>query len=126
MSPAIRMTRPRWYPHWGWYCYTPRGFDRRVRPRLLALGLKEREVARLRQLYFDAGCTCHHDETGAYRNYRRYRLYALSRSMHYDRKCPLLQLVRRSGLFWVWEDEDDGLVAFLSPFAAARRATLTV
>ena len=110
--------RPKRYPHWGFYAYTRRGFDVRVRPRLIAEGFSAHDVARLRELYFGGiRYERHCDETGFYRNKRRYRLYRLSRDvMKYDRKNPTFSLVIRSGLFYVCLDETGRVEGFQSPF----------
>lgn len=115
----MHIIRPTLYPHWGTYAYTERGFDRRVVPRLLALGVTRRDVQRLRSLYFQDSPSVHQNAMGAFCNKRHFRLYYLSRSEGFDRKAPLLNLIVRSGLFYVcWEGE--AVRWILSPYTCAR------
>ena len=112
--------RPRHYPHWGNYAYTPRGFRQTQEPRLRREGFTERDIGRLRELYFTRYAE-HQNATGDYVNRRCFRLYALTRQVvKGDRKQRLFDLVMRSGLFGVCCDCESGeVVAFRSPRAAA-------
>lgn len=123
---TIRIIPPRRYPHRGHKVYTLAGFRQRVARNLRALGFGRREVERLEQLYFGRDeVAAHQDEMGGFTNRRRYRLYALSRrQMKYDRKAPLFELVRRSGMFYVYVDEGGRVWRFVSPFALGRRGVM--
>lgn len=117
----MQLIKPTKFPHVHPYAYTRRGFDRRVRKRLRLEGFTVREIERLRQLYFNDGVSPHQDDSGIFRNKRKYHLHQLSRrEMKYDRKGPLFQLVLRSGLFFVFCDDDGNILAFTSPRTIVR------
>ena len=118
------MYKPTRFPHHGHYIYSERGFDSKVSKRLMREGFSRREVEKLRQLYFNDGLSVHQDETGIFRNKRKYRLHQFSRSqMKYDRKAPLFQLVLRSGLFFVFcsDEEPEQVKGFASPRTVSMR-----
>lgn len=110
---------PKRYPHHGRRIYTRRGFRHRLRPRLLAQGYTSREVDRLEQLYFGIGLGRFLDERGLYLNVRRQRLYYMARGLKADRKHPIFELVRRSGMFYCYLSEDKQVMAFSSPYLQA-------
>lgn len=113
-----RLVHPRWYPHRLGKAYTLSGFRQRVVPHLRARGFTLREAEKLEELYFAHSDTvrAHLDECGIYRNVRRCRLYALTRSrMKYDRKNRLFDLIVRSGMFYVYLDDNDAIRGFVSP-----------
>lgn len=119
--------KPRFYPHRGFYAYSRRGFDRRVVARLRARGFTVREVERLRDLYFRDRPSSHQDPlTGAFCFVRRYRLYWLARDLGYDRRSRLLELLERSGLFYVIRDEEGERVRVLSPYTRARMGVISI
>lgn len=122
----MKKITPTYYPHWGQYAYSctrDGGFVPRVVKRLRRRGFTVREIEKLGQLYFAPTdeVRCHQDELGVFRNARRYRLHRLSRrQMKYDRKNPLFELVLRSGMFYVFLDDDNGMMGFLSPRSYGR------
>ena len=120
----MRLVKPQFFPHWGCYAYSRWGFVHRVRKRLLSRGFKPRECDRLQRVYFGDDFVEHQDDTGTYRNLRRFRLYRMSRRLQGDRKRPLFELVERSGLFYCYYGEQGELVAFVSPVASKRTGTL--
>lgn len=114
----IRQVHPRWYPHRLGKAYTLSGFRQRVAPHLRARGFTLREVQKLEELYFapSDAVRAHLDAHGIYRNVRQCRLYRLTRSrMKYDRKNRLFDLIVRSGMFYVYLDENDRIRGFVSP-----------
>ena len=112
----MKTKRPKYYPHWGYYAYSRRGFAQRVRSRLSERGFKPHEIRKLEALYFGGHqYVRHRDDTGTYCNKRCYNLQGLSRSLHYDRKRPIFELVIRSGLFFCYYDEQGELMGFRSP-----------
>jgi len=115
----MKITRPKFYPHWGRYCYSRTGWQTHVCKRLQSMGLRDFEIERLHALYFDSGVGPHHDNLGFLRNLPKHKLHHLSRSFfHYDRKQPMFDLIERSGLFWVWKD-GDAIRAVASPYTMA-------
>ena len=121
----MRLIRPSRYPHWGRYVYSKRGWDRRVVRRLRLDGFTMTEIRKLHELYFNSGLSPHQDQMGTYRNKRRYRLHAMSRQqLHYDRKRPLFDLVIRSGLFYVFYDDNDHITGFVSPTSVYVRGVI--
>ena len=121
----MQLLKPSKFPHAHPYAYTRRGFDRRVRKRFLRDGFTVREIEKLHELYFNDGLSLHQDDNGIYRNKRKYHLHQLSRrEMKFDRKSPLFQLVIRSGLFFVFCDDEGNVTAFTSPRTMQRRGGL--
>lgn len=122
------VVKPRRYPHRAGRVYTPTGFSRRVLRALMDDGFSPQEARRMGELYFGAKhLAAHHDEGGVYRNRRHYRLYRLSRQhMKKDRKGRLFELVRRSGMFYVFVDDDGTMLGFVSPWAYAALGVLPV
>ena len=114
----MQLAKPKWYPHRPRKAYTLRGFERRVVPRLMReLGISQKDVEKIKKLYFLHKYECHLDTSGAYRNQRRYHLYHLSRDLGKDRKRRLFDLVERSQMFYVYYDKDGHIEAFVSPCA---------
>lgn len=113
----MQLIAPKRYPHRPSKTYTMRGFSRRVLPNLSReLGITRKEARKLGLLYFARGYTVHMDDTGAYRNNRRFRLYYLGRELGKDRKQKLFDAVKRSQMFYVYYDEDGNVAAFISPW----------
>lgn len=115
-QPSAHLIKPRYYPHHGMRVYTPLGFRRRVRKRLLLRGFKPHEVRRLEELYFGRNLHRYLDERATYRNLRKYRLYRMSRQLHADRKRPIFEIVLRSNLFFCFVDDANNIVGFTSPY----------
>ncbi len=117
----MQLKRPKRYSHCPRIAYTELGFDRRVVPRLMReLGISQKDIERLKKLYFICKFDCHLDTSGAYRNQRRYHLYSLGRSLSKDRKRKLFDLVERSQMFYVYYGKDGHIEAFVSPCAHAK------
>ena len=114
----MELKRPKWYPHRPCKAYTLQGFERRVVPRMMReLGISQKDIEKLKKLYFLGKYDCHLDTSGAYRNQRRYHLYYLSRNLGKDRKRRLFDLVERSQMFYVYYGKDGHIEAFVSPCA---------
>ena len=126
MAVAVKVRRPRYYPHHGLYAYTLKGFDRKVVPRLRRMRLRDKDIDCVRRIYFyHPSLVKHFDAEGYYRNVAACHLHALSRRQGNDRKMPLLLLLLRTRLFYVGFDPTDGQVAWVwSP--AARRVFPTI
>ncbi len=113
----MTLTAPKRYSHCPRKAYTQRGFQQRVIPNLCReLGITRKEAEKLGRLYFPRGFTCHLDDTGAFRNNRRYRLYYLGRNLGKDRKRRLFDLVKQSKMFYIYYDQDGNVAAFVSPW----------
>lgn len=121
---------PTYYPHGGRYAYCctrEGGFFPRVVKRLRRRGFTKREIEKLSELYFACSDEVrrHQDELGVFRNVRSCRLHRLSRrQMKYDRKNPLFELVLRSGMFYVFLDDDGRVMGFLSPRVYGQRGII--
>ena len=114
----MQLKRPKWYPHRPCKAYTLQGFERRVVPRMMReLGISQKDIEKLKKLYFLEKYDRHLDTSGAYRNQRRYHLYYLSRNLGKDRKRKLFDLVERSQMFYVYYGKDGRIEAFVSPCA---------
>ena len=123
----MRLVKPKHFSHCPRKAYTLRGFDRTVMKNLMTrMGITQKEAEKLRRLYFPRGLTDHIDPTGAFRNKRRYQLYYLGRKLSKDRKQRLFDLVERSGMFYVYYDDNGRLAAFLSPWICARLGVIPV
>ena len=117
----MELKRPKRYSHCPRIAYTELGFDRRVVPRMMReLGISQKDIERLKKLYFICKFDCHLDTSVAYRNQRRYHLYSLGRSLSKDRKRKLFDLVERSQMFYVYYGKDGHIEAFVSPCAHAK------
>lgn len=114
---AVRLVKPWRYPHREGKVYTQSGFRLRVARRLRDEGFSRRDVEKLEELYFGSrSVRCHQDDDGIYRNVRSFRLYQLCRRcMKYDRKNRLFRLVIRSGMFYVYLDDEGRVLGFVSP-----------
>lgn len=108
------------YPHHFPYYYSRKGFPR-VKKRLgRMLNFSKRDLERIEMLYFNDGHSTHQDVDGTFRNKRKFKLHQLSRAqLKYDRKRPTFDLVVRSGLFYVYYDEEGNISGFASPRTAA-------
>ena len=115
----IHVVKPRRYPHREGHAYTPTGFRRRVVHALMADGFSALEAQRLGELYFGTKhFRQHQDDSGVYRNLRKFRLHRLSRQhMKKDRKRKVFDLVLRSGMFYLFLDDEGSLQGFISPHA---------
>ena len=117
----MQLKRPKWYPHRPCKAYTLQGFERRVVPRMMReLGISQKDIEKLKKLYFLEKYDRHLDTSGAYRNQRRYHLYYLSRNLGKDRKRKLFDLVERSQMFYVYYGKHGQIEAFVSPCAHAK------
>ena len=113
----MRIVAPKRYSHCPRKAYTLRGFERRVLPRLIREHrITKRFADKLEQMYFPKGLNPYMDDTGVFRNTRRYRLYYLSRDLGKDRKRQLFDLVVKSQLFYVYYDDEGQVKAFVSPW----------
>lgn len=119
--------KPLHFPHHAPYYYSRRGF-KRVRRRLARLyGFTKRDLERIEMLYFNDGHSPHQDIDGSYRNKRKYKLHQFSRTvLKYDRKSPTFRLVERSGLFYVFYDEEGRIEGFMSPRTASMLGAVTL
>lgn len=114
----MKEVTPILYPHRNRHIYTRRGFRFRLRPRLLADGWSVREVNSLERIYFGIGLFGHLDEVAMYRNVPKCRLHHMARVLKYDRKRPLFELVKRSGLFYCIYDDQERMMGFVSGYCA--------
>lgn len=122
------VVKPSRYPHREGRAYTPTGFRRRVARALMADGFTALEAQRIGELYFGAKhLRQYQDDGGVFRNRRQNHLHRLSRQhMKKDRKCKVFDLVKRSGMFYLFVDDRGVMQGFVSPRAYLALGVLPV